>query len=174
MFKVTTKNETIGIKEISYRNMKKLLCKDFLRFIQSNKTETNIDTSKINNDIKHIITKYKKVFPDDLPLKLPPERAVDHRINLLPHDKPPSRSPYRLSFEEQTELKQIKELIEKKCIEPSVSPFGAPVLFFKKKDGSMRLCIEYRALNKHRRAISSIIRCEILYKIGFKVGISSS
>ena len=74
MFKVTTKNETIGIKEISYRNMKKLLCKDFLRFIQSNKTETNIDTSKINNDIKHIITEYKKVFPDDLPLKLSPDR----------------------------------------------------------------------------------------------------
>jgi hypothetical protein len=74
---------------------------------------------------------------------------VDHAIDLIPGTEPPSRSIYRLSFEETNELKrQLDELLEKGYIRPSVSPFGAPVLFVHKKDGTLRLCIDYRALNK--------------------------
>ena len=60
-----------------------------------------------------------------------------------------SKTPHRMSTPEMLELKmQLQELLEKKCIKPSVSPWGAPVLFEKKKDGTLRLCIDYRQLNK--------------------------
>ena len=74
---------------------------------------------------------------------------MDHAIDLIPETEPPSRSIYRLSFEETNELKkQLDELLKKGYIYPSVSPFGTPVLFVHKKDGTLRLCIDYRALNK--------------------------
>ena len=90
-----------------------------------------------------------KVQPDDLPLEFPPERAVDHRINLIPHDKPPSTSPYRPFFEKQTESKKQQRIIKKEnFIELPVSSPEAPSLFVKKKDPPMRLRIDYRTLNK--------------------------
>lgn len=80
---------------------------------------------------------------------LPPKRAVDHRIDLLPDQSPPHKHTYRLSQPELIELrKQIDVLLENGWIRPSVSPYGAPILFAKKKDGSLRLCVDYRALNK--------------------------
>jgi hypothetical protein len=98
---------------------------------------------------RSIIDEYKDVFPDDLPRTLPPHRDVDHRIDLLPNTTPPSRPAYRLSNTEMDELKkQLKELTDHGFIQPSKSPYGAPVLFVKKKDGTMRMCIDYRALNK--------------------------
>jgi hypothetical protein len=100
-------------------------------------------------DAKKILDEYKDVFPDDLPNELPPKRSVDHRIIIEPNQHPPSKAPYRMSRMELEELKkQIDELIDKGFIRPSQSPYGAPVLFVKKKDGSMRLCVDYRALNK--------------------------
>ena len=67
----------------------------------------------------------------------------------MPGSQPSSRAPYRVSFTESQEIqKQLQELLDKGHIRPSKSPFGAPVLLVKKKDGSMRLCIDYRALNK--------------------------
>jgi hypothetical protein len=81
---------------------------------------------------------------------LPPERPVGHTIPLLPGShKPPSRPLYRLSPMEMEEVRsQVQELLAKGLIEPSQSPYGAPILFVKKKDGSLRMCIDYRALNK--------------------------
>ena len=89
------------------------------------------------------------MFPADLPSGLPPARDVDHRIELEPHTSPPSRPTYRLSPTELDELrKQLEDLTQHGFIQPSRSPFGAPVLFVKKKGGELRMCVDYRALNK--------------------------
>ncbi|KAA0065652.1 ty3-gypsy retrotransposon protein [Cucumis melo var. makuwa] len=95
-----------------------------------------------------VVREYPDVFPDKL-LGLPPPREVDFAIELEPGTAPISRAPYRMAPAELKELKvQLQELLDKGFIRPSVSPWGAPVLFVKKKDGSMRLCIDYRELNK--------------------------
>ncbi|CAN6486610.1 unnamed protein product [Victoria cruziana] len=94
-----------------------------------------------------VIKDFVDVFPDDLS-ELPPEREVKFRIELISGTSPISKAPYRMAPVELEELKkQLQELTSKGFIRPSVSPWGAPVLFVKKKDGSMRLCIDYRMLN---------------------------
>jgi hypothetical protein len=99
------------------------------------------------NDIP-IVSEYLDVFPADI-TSLPPKREVEFSIDLIPGAEPVSVAPYRMSPLELKELKsQLEELIQKHFIRPSVSPSGAPVLLVKKKDGSMRLCIDYRQLNK--------------------------
>jgi hypothetical protein len=88
------------------------------------------------------------VFPEEL-LGIPPDREIEFTINLLPNTAPISKASYRMAPLELKELKdQLQELLDKGFIRPSVSPWGALVLFVKKKDGSMRLCIDYRELNK--------------------------
>ncbi|TYK04282.1 pol protein [Cucumis melo var. makuwa] len=95
-----------------------------------------------------VVREYPDVFPDELP-GLPPPREIDFAIELEPDTAPISRASYRMALTELKELKvQLQELLDKGFIRPSVSPWGAPVLFVKKKDGSMRLCIDYRELNK--------------------------
>ena len=95
-----------------------------------------------------IVREFPEVFPDDIP-GLPPEREIEFSIDLVPGTGPISIAPYRMSPLELVELKkQLEELIEKSFIRPSVSPWGAPILLVKKKDGSMRLCVDYRQLNK--------------------------
>ena len=103
----------------------------------------------VDPDTEKIISEFKDVFPDDLPSGLPPKREIDHRIELEPGQNPPSRPTYRMSQPEMDELKkQLSELMDKGYVQESKSPYGAPVLFVKKKDGTMRMCIDYRALNK--------------------------
>ncbi|GKE04821.1 putative reverse transcriptase domain-containing protein, partial [Tanacetum coccineum] len=95
-----------------------------------------------------VIRDSPEVFPEELP-GLPPPRQVEFRIDLIPGAAPVARAPYRLAPSEMKELsKQLQELLEKGFIRPSSSPWGAPVLFVKKKDGSFRICIDYRELNK--------------------------
>ncbi|KAL0537688.1 hypothetical protein IC582_026673 [Cucumis melo] len=95
-----------------------------------------------------VVRDYPDVFPEELP-GLPPHREVEFAIELEPGTVPISRAPYRMAPAELKELKvQLQELLDKGFIRPSVSPWGVPVLFVKKKDGSMRLCIDYRELNK--------------------------
>jgi len=97
---------------------------------------------------KEMLESYRSVFPTELPDGLPPRRDIDHRIEVLPGSTPPSRATYRMSPTELDELKkQLDELTRAGFIQPSKSPYGAPVLFVKKKDGSMRMCVDYRALN---------------------------
>ena len=80
---------------------------------------------------------------------MPPNREIEFSIDLLPGAAPISRAPYRMAPTELKELKeQLVELLDKGFIRPSASPWGAPVLFVKKKDGSLRLCIDYRELNR--------------------------
>ncbi|GJT46329.1 putative reverse transcriptase domain-containing protein [Tanacetum coccineum] len=95
-----------------------------------------------------VIRDFPEVFPDDLP-GLPPPRQVEFKIELVPGVAPVARAPYRLAPSEMKELAdQLQELSEKGFIRPSSSPWGAPVLFVKKKDGTFRMCIDYRELNK--------------------------
>ena len=86
-------------------------------------------------------------FPNDI-VGLPTEREVESTIDLIPGIEPISIPPYRMAPEELRELKaQLEELLSKGFIRPSISPWGAPVLFVKKekkKNGSLRLCIDYR------------------------------
>jgi transposase InsO family protein len=111
--------------------------------------ELSSNNSIIADDaLKALIEEYADVFPDELPAGLPPERHVEHTIPLKSDTEPPAQKLYRLSFKEMAELKeQLAELVEKGWIRPSTSPYGAPVLFALKKDNSLRLCIDYRALN---------------------------
>ena len=84
------------------------------------------------------------MFPNEIP-GLPPKRDIDFTIELVPGAAPVSKAPYRMSTPEMLELKmQLQELLEKKYIQSSVSPWGALVLFVMKKDGTLRLCIDYR------------------------------
>nr|GFA68549.1 putative reverse transcriptase domain-containing protein [Tanacetum cinerariifolium] len=95
-----------------------------------------------------IVRDFPEVFPEDLP-GLPPIRPVEFQIDLVPGAAPVARKPYRLAPFEMKELaKQLKELSDKGFIRPSSSPWGAPVLFVKKKDGLFRMCIDYQELNK--------------------------
>ena len=91
---------------------------------------------------------YADVFPEDL-TNLPPPREIDHGIEIFPGSEPVSKRPYKMSLPEAIELKeQLRQLLEQGYIRPSNSPWGAPVLFQKKKDGTLRLCIDYRGLNQ--------------------------
>nr|GFC17185.1 putative reverse transcriptase domain-containing protein [Tanacetum cinerariifolium] len=95
-----------------------------------------------------VICKFLDVFPEDLP-GLPPPRQVEFKIELVPGVAPVACAPYRLTTLEMKELvKQLQELLDKGFIRPSSLPWGAPVLFVKKKDGSFCMCIDYRELNK--------------------------
>jgi len=99
--------------------------------------------------IKQVLEEFPDVMPEEWPEDLPPRRRVDHAIEVMPGVATPAKAPYRMSHEELKELKvQLEELLTKEYIKPSKSPNGAPVLFFHKKDGTLRMCVDYRALNK--------------------------
>ncbi|GJV06625.1 putative reverse transcriptase domain-containing protein [Tanacetum coccineum] len=121
-------------------------CQVFLAQISAKKEEDKSEGKQIK-DVP-IVRDFPDVFPEDLP-GLPPARPVEFQIDLIPGAAPVARAPYRLAPSEMKELsEQLQELSDKGFIRPSSSPWGAPVLFVKKKDGSFRMCIDYRELNK--------------------------
>jgi len=94
-----------------------------------------------------VLQEYADVFQEVL--GMPPKRDIEFSIDLVPGAAPSSKTPYRMSTPELKELQmQLEELFKKGYIRPSVSPWGAPVLFVKNKDGTFRLCIDYRQFNK--------------------------
>jgi hypothetical protein len=94
-----------------------------------------------------IVCEYPDVFPDDLP-GMPPDRDVEFIIELQPGTAPISKRPYRMPPNELAELKtQLQDLLDKGYIRPSASPWGCPALFVKKKDNSLRMCVDYCPLN---------------------------
>jgi hypothetical protein len=99
--------------------------------------------------IRRVLEEFPDVMPDELPEDLPPRRRVDHAIEVMPGVEPLAKAPYRMSHEELKELKvQLEEFLTKGYIKPSKSPYGAPVLFIHKKDGTLRMCVDYRTFNK--------------------------
>ncbi|GJS28967.1 putative nucleotidyltransferase, ribonuclease H [Tanacetum coccineum] len=112
------------------------------------KTLMNVKVDEPKMGDISVVRDFVDVFPEDLS-GLPPQRQVEFRIDLIPGATPVAKSPYRLAPSEMQELSgQLQELQDKGFIRPSHSPWGAPVLFVKKKDGSFRMCIDYRELNK--------------------------
>ncbi|GJR50846.1 putative nucleotidyltransferase, ribonuclease H [Tanacetum coccineum] len=109
-------------------------------------------TNRLRDFPKYFLKKLSGTYLPTLYLLvtgLPPTRQVEFQIDLMPGAAPVARAPYRLAPSEMKELsEQLQELSDKGFIRPSSSPWGAPVLFVKKKDGSFRMCIDYRELNK--------------------------
>ncbi|XP_071924792.1 uncharacterized protein [Coffea arabica] len=107
----------------------------------------NTPADKLKIEDVPVVSEYPDVFPDEL-VNLPPEREIEFEVNLCPGASPISKTPYRMAPAELKELKlQLQDLLERGFIHESGSPWGAPVLFVKKKDGTLRLCIDYRGLN---------------------------
>nr|GEZ45658.1 reverse transcriptase domain-containing protein [Tanacetum cinerariifolium] len=118
----------------------------YLVQVTSKKAEDKSEEKRLE-DVP-IVREFLEVFPEDLP-RLPPARQVEFQIDLVPGAAPVARAPYQLTPVEMQELStQLQELSDKGFIRPSSSPWGAPVLFVTKKDGSFRMCIDYRELNK--------------------------
>ncbi|GKE19650.1 putative reverse transcriptase domain-containing protein, partial [Tanacetum coccineum] len=115
---------------------------------QVTKKETGYKSEEKRLEDIPTVRDFLKIFLEDLP-RLPPTRQVKFQIDLVPGAVPVARAPYRLAPSELQELStQLQELYDKGFIRPSSSPWGAPVLFVKNKDGSFWICIDYRELNK--------------------------
>ena len=130
----------LGIHE-AFRRGQRVCAADLTEAIQS-----SAQLEPLMRARRQMLAEFKDVFPEKLPDGLPPARSVDHKIDLVPGSSPPSRPTIRLSATELAELKkQLTELEEAGFIQPSKSPYGAPILFVKKKSGEMRMCVDYRA-----------------------------
>ncbi|GJU54376.1 hypothetical protein Tco_1228090 [Tanacetum coccineum] len=118
----------------------------FLAHVTTKETENKLGDKRLE-DVP-IVRDFPEVFSEEL-LGLPPTRQVEFQIDLMPGAAAVARTPYLLAPSEMKELsEQLQELSDKGFIRPSSSPWGASVLFIKKKDGSFRMCIEYQELNK--------------------------
>jgi len=107
-----------------------------------------MEGTPITKLLRNLCKEYQDIFKDDLLPGLPVSRHVDHAIILQEGSIPPKKKLYRLSQKEEDILKdQLKQLIDKGFVVPSSSPYGAPVIFVKKKDGKLRMCVDYHALN---------------------------
>lgn len=138
----TVKTTNILINAIQFRRLVKRNAQVGCFFIKLDKPDTT------NSNLPFDSKDYKEVLTTEPPSELPPKRNVEHRIDIIPGNKPPARPYYRLSLEENKILvEEISKLLKAGFIRPSTSPYSAPVLFVKKKDGSYRMCIDYRGLN---------------------------
>ncbi|GJP82291.1 hypothetical protein CLOP_g12526, partial [Closterium sp. NIES-67] len=116
---------------------------------QNEVTDINKLCTSVPDDVAKIIREYPEIFLDDLPSGLPPELPHDHKIELEPGAQPTVRTQWRQTQPELQELRnQLDYLLAKGFIRPSTSPFAAPILFTPKKDGGLRMCTDYRALNR--------------------------
>jgi hypothetical protein len=136
----------VSVRQISTLQMRKYFQKGCsLYAIQVLKM---IEGDKPSLEDHPTLREYRDVFPEEV-LGLPPRRDIDFSIELALGAMSVSRTPYKISTLELVELKlQLREMMDKGYIQPSVSPWGAPVMFVKKKDGTLRLCVDYRQLTR--------------------------
>ncbi|MCO5610493.1 hypothetical protein L7F22_064732 [Adiantum nelumboides] len=115
-----------------------------------NKTQVNKSGLQEDLELSRFLNQFQDVFIDDIPGELPPKQGDDdHAIELILGSSPPNKPPYRVSQAQQEEImRQVNELVEKEMVRPSSSPFCSPVRLVHKKDGTYRMCVDYRALNK--------------------------
>ncbi|RVW19712.1 Retrovirus-related Pol polyprotein from transposon 17.6 [Vitis vinifera] len=146
----TVTEGTLKTPMLSAMQVKKGLKMEEVTYLATLKEENDEGSGEpMHKEIERVLDEFKDVMPPELPKKLPPRREEDHKIELEPGAKPPAMGPYRMAPPELEELRrQLKELLDAGFIQPSKAPYGAPILFQKKHDGSLRMCIDYRALNK--------------------------
>ena len=126
------------ISTLQARKMLDSICQGFLAYI----VDLSLEDTRQASDIP-ITRNFLYVSPEDLP-GLPPDHEIEFIIELLPGTVPVCKTPYCMAPEESKELKvQLQELLDKGFIRPSHSPWGASVLFVRKKDRSIRLCVDY-------------------------------
>ncbi|RVW16210.1 Transposon Ty3-I Gag-Pol polyprotein [Vitis vinifera] len=164
----TVTEGTLKTPMLSAMQVKKGLKRKEVTYLATLKEERDDGSGEpMPKEIKGVLDEFKDVMPPELPKRLPPRREEDHKIELEPGAKPPAMGPYRMAPPELEELRrQLKELLDAGFIQPSKAPYGAPVLFQKKHDGSLRMCIDYRALNK--------VTGKVLHEAGPKVGLLPS
>ena len=144
----TEKDKTVSIlSAIQAKRAARKGCETKLVIVSHVKNDSS--QSKANDGMATLIEDFKDVFANELPEGVPQDRNAFETIPIEPNSEPPFRHMYRLNPQEREEVtKQVTELLKKGLIEPSTSPYGAPILFVTKKDGSLRMVIDYRALNK--------------------------
>jgi hypothetical protein len=134
----------------------KKLCQLFKRRVVSNVIVLNNSelpdppptAVQTNVEIQSLLQEFGDVFKD--PAELPPKRKIDHAIALLDETKVINQRPYRLPFHQKNAMEElIKHLLTSNMIRPSISPFSSPVILVKKKDGTWRLCVDYKQLNSN-------------------------
>ena len=133
---------SIVISAMQARRLLRKGCEAFLALVLNSKR------GQIELENIMVVKDFPDVFPEEL-LGIPLVREVDLSIEILPGTTHTSRAPYKMAPTELKELKiQLQELLDKGFIRPNVSPWGAPVLFMEKKDGTLRMCIDYQQINK--------------------------
>jgi len=124
-----------------------MLC--VMRVLENFKPKEVTDLVSLFKCMKRVLNEFLDVMLEELPDELPPIRQIDHAIEVMPGVAPSTKAPYRMSHEKLKEFKvQLEEFLTKGYIKLHKSPYVAPVLFVHKKDGTLRMCVDYRALNK--------------------------
>jgi hypothetical protein len=137
--------KAVVVREISAMQLKKCYMKGGQLFVSHVEEASKDEVSNIGYHV--VLIEFEDVF-QEVP-RLPLKRDIDFSINLMSRAAPVSKAPYIMSMPELKELKlQLEEILKKGYIHTSMSPWGSPVLFVKKKDGTLRLCIDFRQLNK--------------------------
>ena len=135
---------------LSAMQVKKWLKRKEVTYLATRKEEKDDGLGKLMPmEIKEVLDEFKDVMSPEFPKRLPPRREKDHKIELELGAKPLAMRPYRMAPLELEELRrQLKKLLDARFIQPSKALHGMLILFQKKHDGSLRMCIDYRALNK--------------------------